>query len=447
MDFSNLWWRAKKRPIQPPAPAPSAPPPPAQRPAAPTAPPPAHEADPSSPPPELSQNLDEVISLFDSIREVMGEEEQEALAELPFRAILAHVPEAQRGPAWNRHAIPAGSFAVERKELLRQLAEGRIQVALGDVAAVIPHGWLQGDPETLLEVNLPEVIAVIPPEWIRATTEISEELSAVAGMRDYFGPAETEEPPAPVEQPTPAAPEVPVPPPPAPAAPAAVQPVSVPAPVPQPEPEPPAPPPAERPVPPPEPVAPPVPVAPVAPPAREAEPEPPPVSVPAPDVPEPQPALPPTPEPEAPAVAPSPAPIRIPVPPAAKARRAPRPARTVTRVAPSAAKPLEGPLWDGVETQPDAGAAALDLNVATLKELLELPEIGQHRAMLILAERERRGRFDSIYDLLEIPGIGAHVFVQITGLAPAPRQDRHLVLNRLLDLPPEARPPLGHWSN
>jgi competence protein ComEA len=55
------------------------------------------------------------------------------------------------------------------------------------------------------------------------------------------------------------------------------------------------------------------------------------------------------------------------------------------------------------------GAAAgdrVDLNRAGEAELIALPGIGPALAGRILAERERRGRFRSVDELLEVRGIG-----------------------------------------
>lgn len=48
----------------------------------------------------------------------------------------------------------------------------------------------------------------------------------------------------------------------------------------------------------------------------------------------------------------------------------------------------------------------LDLNTATLEQLEELPGIGPSTAQAILAERDRRGRFASVEELLDVRGIG-----------------------------------------
>jgi competence protein ComEA len=48
----------------------------------------------------------------------------------------------------------------------------------------------------------------------------------------------------------------------------------------------------------------------------------------------------------------------------------------------------------------------LDLNAATAVELDALPGVGPATAEAILAERERRGGFVAVEDLLDVRGIG-----------------------------------------
>lgn len=48
----------------------------------------------------------------------------------------------------------------------------------------------------------------------------------------------------------------------------------------------------------------------------------------------------------------------------------------------------------------------LDLNTATAAQLEQLPGVGPSTARSILQERERKGRFDSVEDLLDVRGIG-----------------------------------------
>lgn len=72
-----------------------------------------------------------------------------------------------------------------------------------------------------------------------------------------------------------------------------------------------------------------------------------------------------------------------------------------------------GPEPGGVG-QPDAGP--LDLNRATLAQLDGLPGVGPVTAQRILAWRAAHGRFASVAQLREIPGIGERKFDQLKSL-------------------------------
>lgn len=49
--------------------------------------------------------------------------------------------------------------------------------------------------------------------------------------------------------------------------------------------------------------------------------------------------------------------------------------------------------------------AAIDLNTATVDELMSLKGIGKKRAEAILADREQKGRFKSVEDLSRVKGM------------------------------------------
>jgi competence protein ComEA len=88
-----------------------------------------------------------------------------------------------------------------------------------------------------------------------------------------------------------------------------------------------------------------------------------------------------------------------------------------------------GPAPAGVGT-PDAATGAagtgsgpgapapLDLNTATLEQLDTLPGVGPATARAIVTYRSRHGRFRSVTELLEVPGIGP---VKLEALRPLVR--------------------------
>jgi competence protein ComEA len=61
-------------------------------------------------------------------------------------------------------------------------------------------------------------------------------------------------------------------------------------------------------------------------------------------------------------------------------------------------------------------AGPLDLNAATLDQLDELPGVGPTTAQAIIDERERRGGFGSVDELLDVRGIGPAKLEQLRDL-------------------------------
>ena len=60
-----------------------------------------------------------------------------------------------------------------------------------------------------------------------------------------------------------------------------------------------------------------------------------------------------------------------------------------------------------------AQAGKIDLNAATLDELCTLPGIGETKAETILSYRKKIGRFSSIEELMDVPGIKEATFERI----------------------------------
>ena len=64
---------------------------------------------------------------------------------------------------------------------------------------------------------------------------------------------------------------------------------------------------------------------------------------------------------------------------------------------------------------PDA-QGKLNLNTATLQELLALPGVGEKTAARILAYREKYGRFVAVEQLMDVDGIGEKQLAQLREL-------------------------------
>ena len=60
-----------------------------------------------------------------------------------------------------------------------------------------------------------------------------------------------------------------------------------------------------------------------------------------------------------------------------------------------------------------SGDGKLDINTASVSDLMNLPGIGKSKAEAIVAYRETEGIFSRIEDLMKIPGIKEGVFIQL----------------------------------
>ena len=67
----------------------------------------------------------------------------------------------------------------------------------------------------------------------------------------------------------------------------------------------------------------------------------------------------------------------------------------------------------------------LDLNTATLEELMELPGIGPTLARRILEDRETNGPFRVPSDLLRVPGIGQITYENLRDLVTVEEYDEN----------------------
>lgn len=94
--------------------------------------------------------------------------------------------------------------------------------------------------------------------------------------------------------------------------------------------------------------------------------------------------------------------------------------------------------WNGIEGAHLTATGGVDINDAGVEDLEALPGVGPVRAKEIVEYRRRYGRFETIYDLASVPGIGARYFRQMTGLSLATGRNRHEVLDKLLDVEPGA---------
>ena len=69
-----------------------------------------------------------------------------------------------------------------------------------------------------------------------------------------------------------------------------------------------------------------------------------------------------------------------------------------------------------VDVRGPAPAGPLDLNTATVADLDALPGLGQVLAQRIVDHREQHGRFASVEQLDDVPGIGPAVYGELADL-------------------------------
>ena len=87
----------------------------------------------------------------------------------------------------------------------------------------------------------------------------------------------------------------------------------------------------------------------------------------------------------------------------------PAAAETGVRAGPSAGT-------EGAGAPDPAPGEKLDLNKATLEELMQLPGIGEVRARSILDYRAEHGPFQRAADLMQVRGIGEGIFAELRDL-------------------------------
>ena len=67
-------------------------------------------------------------------------------------------------------------------------------------------------------------------------------------------------------------------------------------------------------------------------------------------------------------------------------------------------------------TSDDAAMPRVNINTATLDELVELPQVGPAIAQRIIDYRDANGPFERSEDLMNVRGVGEKVFAQLENL-------------------------------
>ncbi len=375
---------------------------------------PASSATPASASPQQGKpDFNDVANIFGTIQSVLEDDHSETASadqkyiEIPCAAVLSRLPEEARGNAWQEGAYPDGAVLLERDDVLKQLRSGRVAYPLAVLRPFLPDGWASKEADVTVELDLPQVVAAVPPDLLTGSAQKSNHIEEVTTMRELFTPkrslaeaqqemAET----APADETEGSADEL--------IAATEQQADETPQPVADTEPG-------------------------SGPEARgedgvvqleETAPE----------------------EIESAAETPvvdEEAGRTAQVPPVLESDEA-----VATETVPAASVPTEArrkysPLdWDGIEGSQLTATGGVDINTAGLDELEVLPGVGPVRAREIVEYRRQHGRFENIYDLGAVPGIGPRYFRQMTGLSLTTGRNRHEVLNKLLDFDEGANPSL-----
>jgi len=366
------------------------------------------------------KDLDSVLDMYSTIQEIIGDDDQ-MVVKFPAEILLAAIPADKRGAKWRPGPYDGVTVELERDSLLEKLKRGRVTFSLSELAISLPAGWITVDADEEVELNLSDVVAAVPAQFMCGAGALAPEVREVAEMKDYFKPGSS----------APTAPELPV---------EGVDDVAE-AVVPEVEQE--APPEVEPMVIPEE----------EAPGKIEAEPVATQISldtgesdlvqednVPEEDVVEEEPETSPPIEPEPIILMPEEPPeepmvrveeIEIPSVPEVSQSSDPQTEEDMSSEKSMMPSPQVAE-WNGVEGMLSAGVQMIDVNTASADELMTLCGVG----------RQEHREFSSIFELLDIPGVGRGVFESMTGLNSRTRSDRQEVLNNLLEFDVEARPSL-----
>jgi len=100
--------------------------------------------------------------------------------------------------------------------------------------------------------------------------------------------------------------------------------------------------------------------------------------------------------------------------------------------------PREG--WDGVTRSLEYAAKGVDINHASVPDLVTIKGVGESRAQGIVSFRKAHGPFPSVFGLARVPGIGRHLFREMTGFSLQSKVDPYAALLTALKVERDERP-------
>ncbi len=140
-----------------------------------------------------AKTVEEVKDILGTIEAVLEGEGAADTLVVPSAALLDRLPAKLRGPAWRPGGVPDLSLKLDMHDTLGQLRQGRVRHPLSTFSDVLPDGWVNAPPTTVLDLDLPQVVAAIPPERLQGAAGRSD-LDAT-NVRTLFAPKKGMRPP------------------------------------------------------------------------------------------------------------------------------------------------------------------------------------------------------------------------------------------------------------
>lgn len=133
---------------------------------------------------ESRDNLNDAIELFESIREIVGEDDE--LIAIPGKALLRTLPSDIRGEKWNGGDLPSFSMHLDAQTLMQKLQSGKVVYSIGELQSDLPEGLVSAEADRKVALDLATVYSAVPPKLIQISSRISAAMEQVMDMPDYF---------------------------------------------------------------------------------------------------------------------------------------------------------------------------------------------------------------------------------------------------------------------
>lgn len=93
-------------------------------------------------------------------------EQGDGWVEIPLAFMLAELPPAFRGPAWDEMDFPKTVLELSPDDVAHVIRKGRMSVAIDDFRALVPSGWISKDAFGEVVVPLADLLDLFPEELL-----------------------------------------------------------------------------------------------------------------------------------------------------------------------------------------------------------------------------------------------------------------------------------------